>query len=94
MLDIKSVLLMLSSISWGVVTVFLVGILIYRGTLSLKEDDQVFLDDTERGYMEEQQSILSRMARTRGLIVGLSLASVMLLAVTASVWMYQGYSSF
>lgn len=94
MLDLKSVLLMLSTTSWGVVTAFLVGVLVYRGTLSIREDDQVFLDDTEQDYIEEQKAIVSRMARVRGLVVGLSVASAMLFLVTASVWMYRGYSSF
>jgi len=94
MLDIKAILLMLSTTSWGVVTAFLVGVLVYRGTLSMREDDQIFLDETEEEYIEWQKTVLSRMARVRGLIVGLSLASAMLLLVTATVWMYRGYSSF
>jgi hypothetical protein len=94
MLDVKSILLMLSSTSWGVVTAFLVGILVYRGTLSLREDDQIFLDEAERTYVEEQETILSRIARVQGLVVALSLASAMLLVVTATIWIYQGYSSF
>jgi hypothetical protein len=94
MLDVKSILLMLFSTSWGVVTAFLVGILVYRGTLSLREDDQIFIDDAERNYVEEQETILSRIARVRGLVVALSLASATLMVVTASLWIYQGYSSF
>lgn len=94
MLDVKSVLLMLFSTSWGVVTAFLVGILVYRGTLFLKEDNQIFLDDAERDFVEEQKTIFSRIARLRGLVVALSLASAMLLLITTTVWMYRGYSSF
>ena len=94
MLDVKSVLLMLSSTSWVVVTAFLVSILVYRGTLSLREDDQIFLDDAEQEYLEEQKTIISRIARLKGLVIALSLASAMLLLITATIWIYQGYSSF
>ena len=94
MLDTKSVLLMLLSTSWGVTTVFLVGVLIYRGTLSSKEDDQIFIDAAEQRYYQEQQSIIGRMARLKGTIIGLSLASSVLFLTTVGVWIYQGYSSF
>jgi hypothetical protein len=94
MLDLKSVLLVLSSTSWVVVTAFLVGILVYRGTLSLREDNQIFIDEAEQYYLEEQKTIISRIARLRGLVVALSVASATLLLITTTVWMYQGYSSF
>ena len=42
MLDMKSLLLMLFN-SWGVITVVLIGALVYRGTLSSKEDDLIFI---------------------------------------------------
>ena len=94
MLDLKSVILVLSSTSWVVVTAFLVGILVYRGTLSLREDNQMFLNEAWQDYLEEQTTIISRIARLRGLVVALSLASAMLLLITTTVWIYQGYSSF
>ena len=94
MLDLKSVILVLSSTSWVVVTAFLVGILVYRGTLSLREDNQMFLNEAWQDYLEEQTTIISRIARLRGLVVALSLASAMLLLITTTVWIYQGYYSF
>ena len=94
MLDIKSVLLMLLSTSWGVFTAVLVIVVVYRGILSTKEDDQVFIDDAERHYYEEQQTIIARMSRLRGPIVALSLVSSVLFLSTVGVWIYQGYSSF
>ena len=47
MLDMKSVLLMLLSTSWGVITAVLVVVVVYRGTLSTREDDQIFIDTAE-----------------------------------------------
>jgi hypothetical protein len=94
MLDIKSLLLMLLSSSWGVITVVLIGALVYRGTLSSREADQIFLDDAEQHYYQEQQAIIARMSRLRGPIIALSLASGILFLTTVGVWIYQGYSSF
>jgi hypothetical protein len=93
MLDMKSLLMLLST-SWGVITVVLVGVLVYRGTISSKEDDQIFIDAAEQGYYEEQQAIIGRMARLKGPIIALSLVSSVLFLTTVGIWIYQGYSSF
>jgi len=94
MLDIKSVILMILSSSWGVITVVLIGALVYREMLSTREDDQIFIDDAEQHYYREQQEIISRMTRLRGPIIALSLVSGLLLLTSVGVWIYQGYSSF
>jgi hypothetical protein len=92
--DVKSLILSLLSSSWGVITIFLIGAVVYRGVLAAREDDQIFLDDAEKHYYEEQQAIIARIARLKGPIVALSLASAILFLTTLGVWVYQGYSSF
>jgi hypothetical protein len=92
--DIKSLLLTLLSSSWGVVTIFLIGVVVYRGVLSTREDDQIFIDDAEQSYFQEQQAIVARIARLKGPIIALSLISGILFLTTMGVWIYQGYSSF
>jgi hypothetical protein len=94
MLDLKSLLLMLFSSSWGVVTVVLIGTIVYRGILSTREDDQIFLDDAEQHYYQEQQAVIARISRLNGPIIALSLVSGILFLSTLGVWIYQGYSSF
>ena len=94
MFDIKSLLLMILSSSWGVITVVLIGALVYRGMLSSREADQIFLDDAEQHYYHEQQAIIAQMSRLKGPIVTLSLVSGVLFLTTVGVWIYQGYSSF
>lgn len=94
MFDIKSLILSLLSSSWGVITVFLIAALVYREVLSQREADQIFLDDAEQHYYREQQAIIARIARLKGPIVALSLASGILFLTTLGVWVYQGYSSF
>jgi hypothetical protein len=94
MADMKSLILMLLSSSWGVITAVLVGVLVYRGTLSAKEDDQIFIDAAEQHYHDEQQAIIARMSRLKGPIIALSVLSGVLFLTTVGVWIYQGYSSF
>jgi len=94
MLDMKSLLLTLLSSSWGVITLVLIGVVVYRGILSTREDDQIFIDDAEQHYYQEQQLIIARMSRLRGPIIALSLASAVLFLSAVGVWIYQGYSSF
>ena len=94
MLDVKSLLLTILSSSWGVITTFLVVAVVYRGVLSTREDDQIFLDDAEQHYYREQQIIIARISRLKGPIITLSLASAVLFLTTMGVWIYQGYSSF
>jgi hypothetical protein len=94
MLDFKSLLLTLLSSSWGVITVALIGALVYRGVLSNREDDQIFIDDAEQHYYREQQEIIARMSALNRPIIALSLLSGLLFLTTMGVWIYQGYSSF
>jgi hypothetical protein len=94
MLDVKLPILTLLFSSWSVITVVLIGALVYRGTLSSREADQIFLDDAEQHYYQEQQAIIARMSRLREPIIVLSLVSDILFLTTIGVWIYQGYSSF
>jgi len=46
-----SIILMMLFSAWGVITAALVGLLIYRATLSSREDDQIFIDAAERHHL-------------------------------------------
>jgi hypothetical protein len=80
--------------SWGVITAALAVVVIYRVTLSSREDDQIFIDDAEQHYYQEQQAIIARMSRLTRPIIALAVMSGVLLLASAGMWMYQGYSSF
>jgi len=81
-------------ISWGVITCFLVVLVVYRGTLSSKEDDQIFIDAAEQHHYQEQLVIIDRISRLTKPIIALAIASGALLLASAGVWIYQGFLSF
>jgi hypothetical protein len=93
-MDTNSPVLDLLLISWIVITAALVVLVIYRGTLSSKEDDQIFIDASEQHHVLEQQAIIARLSRLTGPIVALAVVSGALLLVTAGLWLYQGFKSF
>ncbi len=94
MLHTESLTLTLLMIAWVVITAVLAVLVIYRATLSSREDDQIFIDDAEQHYYEEQQSIIARISNLTRPIIALAVVSGALLIACASVWLYQGYKSF
>jgi len=81
-------------ISWGVITCILVVLVIYRGTLSSKEDDQIFIDAAEQHHYREQVAIIARISSLTKPIIALSVVSGLLLLATVGVWIYQAFLSF
>jgi hypothetical protein len=90
----RSAILDLLMISWGVITAFLVVLVVYRGTLSSKEDDQIFIDAAEQHHYKEQQVIIARISRLTKPIIALAVVSGGLLLASAGVWIYQALKSF
>ena len=81
-------------ISWVVITSVLAVLVIYRGTLSSREDDQIFIGDAEKHHYQEQQVIIARISRLTRPIITLAVLSGVLLLASASVWLYGGFKSF
>jgi len=50
-------------VAWGGFTLVLVILLIYRGTLTMHEDDQLFLDSAEEHMQKEQAELIGKMNR-------------------------------
>jgi hypothetical protein len=64
------------------------------GTLSSKEDDQIFIDAAEQHHYQEQLVIIDRISRLTRPIIALAVLSGMLLLASMSVWVYQAFKSF
>jgi ABC-type enterobactin transport system permease subunit len=90
----RTVLLNQLMISWIVITIVLVALVVYRATLSSREDDQIFIGEAEQHNYQEQVAIIARISRLTKPIIALSVLSGALLLASASVWIYSGFMSF
>ena len=73
-------------IVWGVLTAVLVILLIYRSTLAMREDDQLFLNDSESHMQIEQQQVIARLNKVNLPVRILGGASGLLILVIAGLW--------
>ena len=48
-------------IVWGVLTVVLIILLIYRSTLTMQEDDQLFLDESASAMAKDQMELMAKV---------------------------------
>ena len=79
-------------IVWGAVTAVLAVLLIYRSTVSMKEDDQLFLDSAESNLEKEQQEVRRRLERLSPYTKILGATSGLLLVAMASLWVYEQFT--
>jgi hypothetical protein len=79
---------------WGVVTAVLVVLLVYRGTLEVREDDQIFLDSAGDSMAAEQRVIVARIERLSRPIKVLMITSIVLLVAAGAFFIYDGYQRF
>ncbi|HSP68166.1 MAG TPA: hypothetical protein VLN48_10600 [Bryobacteraceae bacterium] len=77
------------TVSWGSVTVVLVGLLIYRALIGMREEDQLFLASGEEHQAAEQQVLQARIHSVNRFAVWLGVLSGLLLIGMASLWVYE-----
>ena len=77
-------------IVWGVLTAILVILLIYRSMLTMREDDQLFLDQSESHMEKEQQELIARVQKVNIPVRILGGASGLLILIIAGMWVYIG----
>lgn len=88
----NSVILLL--VAWGVVTALLLVFLIYRSSLSTREEDQIFLGSGGQAMATDQRVLVARIEKLSKPITALIVLSSALLVATASVWLWQVFKSF
>jgi hypothetical protein len=76
-------------VAWIVLTVALIILLIYRGTLTMHEDDQLFLGESESHMAREQVEIISRVNRLGPFVKVLGTLSAVLVLAIAGLAVYQ-----
>lgn len=86
--------LILLLIAWGAVTAILLVFVIYRSTLSTREEDQIFLGSAEAGMASEQRVLVARIEKLSRPITALTVLSSVLLAATVGLWLWQAFKSF
>jgi len=77
-------------ILWGILTTILIVLLIYRSTLTMHEDEQLFLDESSSHMAEEQRILVNKVSKLNPLIKAFGGASGALILVIAGIWIYQG----
>ena len=78
---------------WGVLTGVLVILLIYRSTLTMQEDDQLFLDDTKSSMEQEQAELMSKVNKLNPFVKVLGAASGLMFLILAGMFIYQGLNN-
>jgi len=80
-------------LSWGLITAALVALLVYRATLSSKEDDQLYLNKAEISMMGSDQAVvITRLNRLGKPILTLAILSGILLLASATLGVWIGFN--
>ena len=78
---------------FGLLAIILTVLLIYRSTLEMHEDDQLFLDQAESHMAKEQEEIQSKLTKIDPMVKVVGAACGVLLLTIAGMWVYQGLTS-
>lgn len=78
---------------WGVLTAVLVVLLIYRGTLSMHEEDQLFLSDPDSPRHREQEELIVKMNKLRPMLRLFGTASGVMVLAIGGMFVYQSLSA-
>jgi hypothetical protein len=81
------------AIVWGVFTVGLIILLIYRSTLTMHEEEQLYLDDHNSQMQQEQTELLVKVNRLTLPVWVFGAGSGVLLLVLAGMFIYQGLNA-
>ncbi len=81
------------AIIWGVVTGILIILLIYRSTLTMHEDDQLFLDEAESHMQKEQTELLAKMNKVQPFVRLFGAASGFLILVMVGMVVWQAINT-
>jgi hypothetical protein len=75
----------------GAITVVLIVLVVYGNVLDSREDDQIYVNQTEQAIMAgEQSALIHRMNRLAGIIKVLAILSGITLLLSAGIWVWIG----
>lgn len=79
----------LVAVIFGVFAIALIVLLIYNSTLTMRRDDQLFLDDASSHMHDEQTELLAKVSRLTIPVRVFSIGSAVFLMVLVAMWLYQ-----
>jgi hypothetical protein len=82
-------ILTIVAVIFGVFAVGLILLLIYKSTLTMHRDDQLFLDDASSHMHEEQTELLAKVNRLTIPMRVFSIGSGVFLMALTAMWLYQ-----
>ncbi len=80
-------------IAWGVLTGVLIILLIYRSTLTMQEDDQLFLDESASAMAKEQTELMDKVNKITPLVKLLGATSGGMILLIAGWAVYLGLNA-
>lgn len=82
--------MMMMLILLGVLLAALVVLMIYRNTLEMHEDDQLFLAEGESQMAKDQEELQVKMGKIEPMVRWVGAASAVLLLAIVGMWLYEG----
>ena len=79
---------------WAAITTVFVILMIYRSLITMREDDQLFLDPQQTAMEAEQKAIQQKLNRLRPYTKGLGVASAAVGVGLVGIWVYQAITQF
>lgn len=77
------------AVIFGVFATGLIVLLIYKSTLTMHRDDQLFLDDASSHMHDEQTELLAKLNRLIIPMRAFGIGSGVFLLVLVAMWLYQ-----
>ncbi len=77
------------AVIFGAFAIALIVLLIYKSTLTMHRDDQLFLDDASSHMHEEQTELLTKVNRLTIPMRVFSIGSGLFLIALVAMWIYQ-----
>jgi hypothetical protein len=77
-------------VAWGILTGILVILWIYKSTLTMHEDDSIFLNESESQMHKDQVEVLAKMKKITPILKVLGALSGVMMLVIVGLFVYQG----
>lgn len=80
-------------VAWAVVTAFWIAMMIYRGVIGMREEDQIYLHKGEESLIRAQKEVAEKLKRISPYLIWSGILSVVLLILFGVLWFYRGWSA-